>query len=192
MDFSKVKGADADLIEGLAKRTHTGVDYHLRGVGAQTHKPNVQGTTEKERTILKLADELVNNGTMYAWGAGNPANGSTRGVTDGGGEADVCGDSDIKGFDCSGLTQYLVMQSTGIDVGKYTGAQVESSVPVKGEPQIGDLGFPTPNDPGHVVMYVGDGKVIEAPESCKQVMYNHAPSDYVWYRPDAKKAAARQ
>lgn len=64
-------------------------------------------------------------------------------------------------FDCSGLTYYTYKQITGIDIGYSTREQKEVlkdyKVDIKNL-QPGDLIF----TPGHVVLYIGKGKIIHA------------------------------
>lgn len=107
-------------------------------------------------------------GTTYAWGGGN-ANGPTKGIADGG-VADAHGDFNKVGFDCSGLVIYAVAQATGkkIALPHYTVTQLNDgrgrAVPLA---QIapGDIVFPAGGNPQHVAIYVGDGKVVHAPQS---------------------------
>lgn len=73
-------------------------------------------------------------------------------------------------FDCSGLTM-LAFQSVGIDIGTTTYVQITKGQPIsttdRSQWKRGDLIFPSP---GHVVMYLGDNKVIEAPQSGELVL----------------------
>lgn len=66
-----------------------------------------------------------------------------------------------QGFDCSGLTYWTYKTVTGIDIGYSTKQQKEIlknfRVDIK-DIQPGDLIF----TPGHVVMYIGRGKIINS------------------------------
>ena len=66
-----------------------------------------------------------------------------------------------QGFDCSGLTYWTYKTITGIDIGYSTIQQKEVlknyKVDIK-DIQPGDLIF----TPGHVVMYIGRGKIINS------------------------------
>jgi cell wall-associated NlpC family hydrolase len=73
------------------------------------------------------------------------------------------------GFDCSGLTEYAAAQAAGVDIGTYTGSQLES-------PKLKVLDYTEPLKPGdllyygagtahHVAVYVAPGIIINAPES---------------------------
>ena len=76
---------------------------------------------------------------------------------------------DTSSFDCSDLIQWAYKQ-IGIDIPRTTYDQIKIGKPVKwGEFQPGDLIFS--NGGGHVVMYVGGGKVISAPYTGQVVQY---------------------
>ena len=123
---------------------------------------DTSGTAEEkiERVIDRAMSQL---GVQYAWGGGN-ANGPTLGIRDGG-VADQYGDYQKIGFDCSGLTLYA-FAAVGLDIGHYTGSQYNQGrkIPVS-EIKRGDMLFWGPNAEYHVAIYLGDGKMIEAPQS---------------------------
>ena len=65
------------------------------------------------------------------------------------------------GFDCSGLVKY-VYGHFGINISRTTKTQINEGKEVgKNQLQLGDLVFPSS---GHVTLYVGNGKVIHAPQ----------------------------
>ena len=73
----------------------------------------------------------------------------------------VWGGSSPKGFDCSGLVQY-VYKHFGISISRTTSTQINEGKEVGiNQLQLGDLVFPSS---GHVTLYVGNGKVIHAPQ----------------------------
>jgi cell wall-associated NlpC family hydrolase len=75
-------------------------------------------------------------------------------------------------FDCSDLIQWAYKQ-IGINLPRVTYDQIKVGRSVKGKPlQPGDLVFP---HEGHVVMYVGGGKVIAAPYTGTVVQYQDVP-----------------
>lgn len=76
---------------------------------------------------------------------------------------------DTSSFDCSDLIQYAYKQA-GINIPRVTYDQIKTGKTVRwGEFQPGDLIFS--NKGGHVVMYVGNGKVIAAPRTGQVVQY---------------------
>jgi peptidoglycan DL-endopeptidase CwlO len=75
--------------------------------------------------------------------------------------------ADPTGFDCSGLVMFVYRQ-LGISLPHFSGSQWYSGPRVSVEDLApGDLVFfdMGPNGPGHVGIYVGDGKFIEAPHT---------------------------
>lgn len=75
----------------------------------------------------------------------------------------VYGATGPNSFDCSGLTSYTYRNSLGIDIGRTTYDQIKSGVEVsQNQLQPGDLVFP---NSGHVSIYIGDGKIIHAPQT---------------------------
>src|SRR6195952_1208926 len=77
------------------------------------------------------------------------------------------GSTPTGGFDCSGLVMY-VYQQHGITVDHYAARRYLEGT--RGTPaglQPGDLVFwePKAEGPGHGGMYVGDGKMINAPHA---------------------------
>jgi cell wall-associated NlpC family hydrolase len=101
-------------------------------------------------------------GTPYSWGGGGP-NGPSYGICCSPGGHDARG---TFGFDCSGLTEYAVYQASQgrIVIGSTTYVQINYGVRLYSESQLqpGDLVFP---HSGHVAIYSGGGKMIEAPQT---------------------------
>lgn len=117
-------------------------------------------------TVIDRAKAQI--GTIYAWGGGN-ARGPTKGIRDGG-VADAHGDYRKVGFDCSGLMLYA-FAGVGIDLPRYSGNQANAGelVPIS-EMQRGDmLSWAEDGRTYHIAMYLGDGKMIEAPYSGARV-----------------------
>ena len=75
----------------------------------------------------------------------------------------VWGGESPSGFDCSGLTKYVFARH-GVNLPHNAAMQfgLGVSVPVD-QLQPGDLVFWGPGNPHHVAMYIGAGKIIEAP-----------------------------
>ena len=99
-------------------------------------------------------------GTPYVWGGGGSGAGPDNGCRRGGGQYNSCG-TEI-GFDCSGLTAY-VMAHAGRSIPGDSAGQRGSGVPISWNDALpGDIvGFP-----GHVAVYLGlvDGEryILEA------------------------------
>lgn len=112
-----------------------------------------------ERAIARAMSQL---GMPYAWGGGN-ASGPTRGIRDGG-VADYYGDFRKIGFDCSGLMIYAYGGSVALP--HYSGYQYTAGrhVPLS-QMRRGDLLFYGVSGIHHVALYLGNGMMIEAPES---------------------------
>jgi cell wall-associated NlpC family hydrolase len=87
-----------------------------------------------------IAAALTQIGVPYVWG----------------------GEQEGKGFDCSGLTQWA-FRKAGINLPRTSQEQMGVGVGVdKQHIQPGDLLFP---EPGHVMMAIGNGKLVEAPHT---------------------------
>ncbi|ANY09027.1 NlpC/P60 family protein [Pseudonocardia sp. HH130630-07] len=123
--------------------------------------PRRTGSGAVETAIDRAMAQI---GTIYAWGGGN-SRGPTKGIRDGG-VADSHGDYRKIGFDCSGLMLYA-FAGVGIDLPRYSGNQANAGqqVPVS-EMRRGDMiSWAENGRTYHIAMYLGDGKMIEAPYS---------------------------
>ena len=91
------------------------------------------------------------------------------------------GESSLSGMDCSGLVAYAYGQA-GIDVPRTSSQQAAAGQSIsQSELQPGDLVV----WPGHVAIYSGDGKIIDASGSKQQVVEREIwgnPTDFVTYR----------
>ncbi|MFC9963183.1 NlpC/P60 family protein [Nocardia ignorata] len=122
--------------------------------------PQVTGSAAIETVIDRAMSQL---GVSYAWGGGDEE-GPTLGIRDGG-VGDSHGDYNKVGFDCSGLMLYA-FAGIGVSLPHYSGYQYNAGtrVPVE-ERERGDMLFWGPGGSQHVALYLGDGTMIEAPES---------------------------
>lgn len=117
-------------------------------------------------------------GTMYAWAGGN-ANGPTYGVCAGDGAFNDC---NIVGFDCSGLVMYAWAQ---YPFAHYAATQfTQGSVhPNRASLMPGDLVFWSSDGTiagiHHVAIYIGNGNVVQAPQSGSVIQVT--PIDQVSY-----------
>ncbi|MFC0315435.1 NlpC/P60 family protein [Gordonia phosphorivorans] len=130
------------------------------GGGGGLSRPGLRGPQAIELVVNRAKSQI---GVPYAWGGGN-ADGPTLGIRDGG-VADSYGDYNKVGYDCSGLMVYA-FGGVGIDLPKYTGYQYTSGphAPLS-DIRRGDMIFYGPNASAHVALYLGDGTMIEAPQS---------------------------
>lgn len=130
----------------------------------------ISGTGSGPNALRRAAGRL---GTPYAWGGGSPQ-GPSAGFCDGrnGYRSGTCVASKTVGFDCSSLVQYAYWP--GIKLPRTAAAQygATSDEPVaRGDLRPGDLLFWS-NRSGfiyHVALYAGDGKVLHAPRTGKNV-----------------------
>ena len=115
----------------------------------------VSDSSQVEAVIARAQSQI---GTPYVWGGGD-ANGPTTGVNGG----------SVSGFDCSGLVLYA-FAAAGVALPHYTGYQYQRGTQVPAsEAQRGDLLFWGPGGNQHVAIYLGDGTMIEAPQSGQNV-----------------------
>ena len=123
------------------------------------------GRDAQIEAVISRAESQV--GVPYVWGGGDN-NGPTGGLRDGG-VADSFGDFNQSGFDCSGLVKYAYA-AAGLDLPHYTGAQYQQGKKVpRDNAKRGDLIFYGPGGNQHVAIYLGDGQMIEAPQSGQTV-----------------------
>ncbi|TSD95403.1 NlpC/P60 family protein [Skermania sp. ID1734] len=128
--------------------------------GSKSMVPTVTGSTAVETVVNRGLSQL---GVPYSWGGGDE-NGPTLGIHDGG-VADSYGDYKKVGFDCSGLMVYA-FAGIGISLPHYSGYQYTAGEQVpSSQMKRGDMLFWGANGSEHVALYLGDGKMLEAPES---------------------------
>jgi cell wall-associated NlpC family hydrolase len=130
-------------------------------------------TAAQRATAVAFAESKI--GLWYRW-AGTGEIGPT--VTD-------QGTQNVPGYDCSGLTM-RAYQAAGISIGHYTGLQWDSGMHVaKSDLVPGDLVFfaTNINDPStihHVGIYIGDGQMVDAPQTGEQIgIHNAFRPDYI-------------
>lgn len=131
-----------------------------------SHKTKLEGGGSQK--AVQAARSQI--GVPYSWGGGGPG-GPSYGFAQGAG---------IRGFDCSSLMQYSWYKATGKVMPRTTYTQWPWLNKVN-SPAPGDLGFP---HMGHVFMYSGKNRIIEAPYTGARVREVGARSAK-WGRPPA-------
>ncbi|MER7048896.1 bifunctional lytic transglycosylase/C40 family peptidase [Streptomyces jumonjinensis] len=119
---------------------------------------------------------LARLGTPYSWGGGSPQ-GPGLGFCDGRNGYDKktgkCSASRTHGFDCSSLVQYAYWGSLKLPRTAAPQYGATSDRPVsRSDLQVGDLLFWSKSGSGaiyHVALYAGDGNVVHAPRTGKNV-----------------------
>jgi cell wall-associated NlpC family hydrolase len=116
----------------------------------------VRGSAAAQRVIDRAMSQI---GVQYVWGGGN-GRGPTTGIPDAFGSP-----LDRIGFDCSGLMLYA-FNSVGVKLPRVSRNQFNAGkkVPIS-EVRPGDMVFYKNGDAPihHVAMYIGNGRMIEAP-----------------------------
>ena len=143
--LSSVSG-QAQQLAGVLPEIATAVGV---SEAAQLTQP---GSSAQIEAVIARAESQI--GVPYVWGGGD-ANGPTTGVNGG----------SLSGFDCSGLVLYAY-SAAGVSLPHYTGYQYQRGTQVPAsEAKRGDLLFWGPGGSQHVAIYLGDGMMIEAPQT---------------------------
>ncbi|WJY53572.1 bifunctional lytic transglycosylase/C40 family peptidase [Streptomyces chengbuensis] len=125
--------------------------------------------TGAARTAIAFARAQI--GTPYVWGGDGPAEG---------------------GYDCSGLTQ-AAYRSAGIPIPRVAQDQFNAGprLPRGSRPQPGDLLFygDSPHHITHVALYIGNGRIIEAPRPGTTVRESPAGTNSPTYQGATRPAA---
>ena len=162
-----VRQAAANGSGGSSTTGFSQVDLVAPGTGRSISTP------AQRATAVAFAQSKI--GIWYRW-AGAGEIGPT--VTDN-------GIQNVEGYDCSGLTM-RAYQAAGISLGHYTGLQWDQGMHVsRDQLQPGDLVFfatdtSNPATIHHVGIYIGGGKMIDAPETGRQIgVHNAFRPDYI-------------
>lgn len=147
------------MLMGLVRKAVSSV---LGWIGGREDKLGGTG----HRAVLAARSQI---GTPYSWGGGGPG-GPGYGFAQGAG---------IRGFDCSSLMQYAWFKASGKVIPRTTYTQMPWVKRVS-TPREGALGFP---HSGHVFMYSGGNKVIEAPYTGARVRETAARRAMFWGMP---------
>jgi cell wall-associated NlpC family hydrolase len=148
--------------EAAARQAALGSSKPGQATGGQA--PSAPAGAGIEAVIARALSKL---GLPYAWGGGN-GGGPTRGIRDGG-VADMYGDYNKIGFDCSGLMIYAFAGVRSLP--HYSGYQYTAGrhVPLS-QMRRGDMLFyGGAGGIHHVALYLGNGQMVESPQSGKVV-----------------------
>ncbi|WP_448618641.1 NlpC/P60 family protein [Geodermatophilus sp. URMC 65] len=131
------------------------------GGGSPTGTATTAGEPTGSVVQRAIAAAKSQRGLPYSWGGGN-ANGPTWGIPP---------DTDVFGFDCSGLTEYAYARA-GVRIGGTSREQYwrfRDRTVAADDLQPGDLVFwgETADHTSiyHVALYIGGGQVVQAPQS---------------------------
>ena len=145
-------GSPSGIEQAVLAYNHA--DWYVTDVMTWAAKYAAQGGGNVVATAIAFARAQI--GCPYVWGGTGPC---------------------AHGYDCSGLV-YAAYAAAGIHIARTTYQwQQDGPVIALSELQPGDLLFSagsdgTPTNPGHVVMYLGSGLVIQAPQAGEGVQIN--------------------
>ncbi|WP_306529446.1 DIP1281 family NlpC/P60 protein [Corynebacterium bovis] len=156
-----------DSTSSTGSGTSSGTSSGSGSTGKHSSSTGDTSGTRSERIERVIARGKSQLGVRYSWGGGN-YDGPTIGIRDGG-VADQYGDYQNVGFDCSGLMMYA-FAAAGVKLDHYSGYQYTAGeqIPVA-QAERGDMLFWGAGGSEHVALYLGDGKMLEAPQSGSQV-----------------------
>ncbi|WP_435298756.1 C40 family peptidase [Timonella sp. A28] len=147
----KLKNGKASyrLPKKLSAKKHTiKVIYTPSGSSAKVVKPTSKSikvrvkSPSKSQRIVREAKKHV--GVPYVWGGTSPK----------------------RGFDCSGFTSYVYKKAGVAKLPRSSGAQRYAGKRVsRSKARAGDLVW----TPGHIAIYMGKGKIIDAPRPGKSI-----------------------
>jgi cell wall-associated NlpC family hydrolase len=140
-------GTDAGIEQAIFAYNHA--SWYVTDVLAWAARYATQGGTGAVATAIAFAKAQL--GKPYCWGGQGPS----------------C-------FDCSGLV-FAAYAAAGIHIARTTfewqqdGPQIPLSQIKPGDLLFSAGGDGTPSNPGHVVMYLGGGQVIQAPQTGEDI-----------------------
>ena len=145
--------ATADRMAG----PNVGLHARVRAVDAQSMTERTLALVEAQQLaqvasmraeVIGLARKKI--GTPYRAGAAGP-----------------------NAFDCGGFTQFVFQRALGIDIGRSSVNQFQRVERIKKkDARPGDLVFFFENGAQHVGIYIGNGKMIDAPQAGEKVKVN--------------------
>ncbi|WP_395110213.1 C40 family peptidase [Actinomadura sp. SCN-SB] len=169
----------AQQVQQLRQLALTRMRYERSAGAARARTAEIQKLTKdlaaKKAKIEKLISKIPasRGGTGGAPPVSSPASGKAAVVVNAAlsrvGKPYVYGAAGPNSFDCSGLMLWAYAK-VGMSLPHYTGAQYNMGTRIssRGQVQPGDILFFYP-DLGHNGMYIGNGKMVHAPRSGKNV-----------------------
>ncbi|WP_147566136.1 NlpC/P60 family protein [Clostridium tyrobutyricum] len=166
IESSLSSNANKDIIKDLQDYLDNHINIGIPDSMKYDSTVQSDGSTVQVPSDFHSNNDLVNYslkflGTPYLWGGTTP-----------------------KGFDCSGLVQYVYAHFK-INIPRTSQAQFNVGKSIgKSNLKPGDLVFFEGVPPGHVGMYIGDGKYIQAPKTGDVVKISilNARNDFVGAR----------
>ncbi|WP_309241114.1 C40 family peptidase [Nocardia sp. BSTN01] len=153
---NQVLADHADQIKGVQQALSSQAIAPSIPNAAQNPMGSMFGQPQQQHGVGDVALDAARSkiGADYVWGASGPSN-----------------------FDCSGLVQWAYKQA-GIQLPRTSFEQSHVGKPVAFQDlKPGDLVIQ--NGGGHVSMYAGDGKILQAPQSGETVSYAHLDPDSI-------------
>lgn len=185
--------------QGVCKRESTCNGESTSGLcpGPNDYKCCTSGKTPSKGSgskIVEAARKQIGK-WPYSWGGGvtsGPSKGIKQTISP------YCNDSNVVGFDCSGLALYAVYQGTGKVIDHYTGSQYdiarrEGKLLPYSQRQPGDLIFfgSSTSNIYHVAIYSGNNKIIEAPGHYSDCRGKPVAENSLQYRSNIIQQVAR-
>ncbi|MEU0507590.1 C40 family peptidase, partial [Nocardia sp. NPDC005998] len=132
-------------------------NQYLYNIAGKKYAGSAAGASAAAQKAIQVA--LAHLGNPYVWGAEGP-----------------------NSFDCSGLMQFAAAQA-GVRIPRVASDQYQQLQKVNpADIRPGDLIFPDSEfnngNPGHVMMYIGNGQCVEAPHTGAVVRRTNLPSGY--------------
>ena len=145
---------EIDLPEVTATPGNVGNASAMLNQSSMANIP-IPPTSKIGEAVVRAALQM--RGVPYSWGGGGPG-GPSKGIAQG---------ANTVGFDCSGLVQYAFAKY-GVTLPRVSYQQFRAGTPVPLKSmRAGDLVFfrPGANGPGHVGIFIGNGKFLQAPQT---------------------------
>jgi cell wall-associated NlpC family hydrolase len=180
----------APAIEQLASTTYADIGPSPDGTGPSGSGPSgsgPSGTGTSNFAMAEIAAAEAELGLPYVWGGGSDSGPSGSAVA----PPALVGQP---GFDCSGLVMYAVYQASdgaialphlsqeqvtlGQQVAVATGAQVLASGSLEAGDVIGFYNLDADNQWDHIGIYIGNGEMIDAPETGQVVSVTNLATSY--------------